>query len=205
MSASIPEEFMCAVSKRIMLTPVLAMSLHDEYNLEKTVYDIVRAREREITSARWDTFDFTKTESLPNRLLQEKIKNWLGDKNYSSTCADWQADPVLRLKIYGEFQQNVQPSTSFDNLERIDQTTKNLAESCFRQVLEEDSRKQTFVERIDQINRALVLGFQQQSLPDNRARESRWPRVFREPVVYVRRNQGFNDVFSGRGRSWYDW
>jgi hypothetical protein len=187
----IPAEFVCALSGRIMRNPVEALALDDEYTVENTVYEIAK-RGDTITDTKWDNFNFKRTRSILVNKLSSQIKTWLAVNGFREEHADWKADLALRLKVYGEFQQYVQPTESFENLQRIETDLKQMAESCFCLGLEQDYQQSKFNERINQINRALKLGFKLGVLRDDPARKSRWPRVFLEKMVLPRRENSLS-------------
>ena len=120
--------------------------------------------------------------------LKQTINEWLNTQSIAPGLSDWREDPVFRLKVYGEFQQELYFDMEYSKLHFISSEFKKKAEDNICLILSEDFQNSVFAERVDQIERALKNEFRSLMI-SHTARESRWPKTFNAtpPPVVVER------------------
>ena len=133
----------------------------------------------------------SRSDYSPLLPLKEKILIWLREHGFTIELADWQTDAVFRMRVYGEFQQCTFPSELYDNLGRADSSVVAKAREHFCDVLQEDFSKSEFVERVDQIKRALRILYRDENLHSSEI-EGRWPILLVAPVVTPAQNTNGN-------------
>ena len=99
MSISVPGEYMCKLSKRIMTDPVSVIWSDYECTMDRCVYDRFKVHGSLIVGGR--PRDLNATTLISESRLKEDIHRWLTAGSIDPGLADWRTDPVFRLKVYG--------------------------------------------------------------------------------------------------------
>ena len=187
---SVPVKFLCRASGRVMKNPVLALYDTDEYVLDRLVFERAKVGGETVLIDGKDV-NLSAFYSMSHGNLSAEIKEWLHVNQFSVNLVDMQCNPVLRMRLYGEFQKIQFPLINFNDLSYADNLTKRLASDSIITVLEQTEFR--FSERIDQIESALKIGFGLDVLSPSAERALRWPKIFKPVVVVAQPRYSDND------------
>ena len=165
-----PQEFICALSGRIMTDPVIA-TLRDNTELvvEQCVWNEALKRRVFKSNVLHTEINTVGSTQWRHGILKQQLAS-------STLKSDWDR-PSVRLKVYGELAQTFDPDTPYNNLTHLDNALKPGITTMIMPIFEDND---VFKERCQQIEDGLKLyGFSNHQISKHHdERKARWPDVF---------------------------